>query len=236
MWSQNGFTTLTYRDEDLPLNSSLDITEFTKFWKRLRKAVDPKKFRYYACGEYGEQMGRPHYHIIVFGLAPCSCKNHRPDLLCDCESRSAIFKAWGHGGVDRVGSVTYDSARYTADYIHKASVSGEEACFGRSSPFNVMSKGIGLSYILKNYYQLREQKGVTIHGAQVGLPRYYVKKLKLAAGIDYADLPKAPSKVRGIWHGMPLKLVDECILKQPARDQRNLDIIARMSTYKKGRM
>ena len=52
------------------------------FFKRLRKefAIDVpnpetgrtrkvyQKFRYLACGEYGERKGRPHYHACIIGL------------------------------------------------------------------------------------------------------------------------------------------------------------------------
>jgi hypothetical protein len=37
------------------------------FFKRLRKAYPDVKLRYFACGKYGEQFARPHYHVILFG-------------------------------------------------------------------------------------------------------------------------------------------------------------------------
>lgn len=40
---------------------------FTKFMKRLRKRLEPKKIRYYKIGEYGDIGKRPHYHVIIFG-------------------------------------------------------------------------------------------------------------------------------------------------------------------------
>lgn len=40
---------------------------FTKFMKRLRKKLEPKKIKYYKIGEYGDIGKRPHYHVIIFG-------------------------------------------------------------------------------------------------------------------------------------------------------------------------
>ncbi len=77
----NCFITLTYDEEHLPQDWSLDKSHFQKFMKRLRKRY-PQKIRYYHCGEYGENcrhgihttlcpgcnVGRPHYHAILFNI------------------------------------------------------------------------------------------------------------------------------------------------------------------------
>lgn len=77
----NYFVTLTYDNEHLPLvetidndtgeiihNATLVKRDLQLFFKRLRKALPDCKIRYYACGEYGSQTLRPHYHAIIFGL------------------------------------------------------------------------------------------------------------------------------------------------------------------------
>ena len=63
----NCFITLTYNDENLPLNGSLDLKHFQDFMKRLRKKVSVP-IRYFHCGEYGSRLQRPHYHLLLFGL------------------------------------------------------------------------------------------------------------------------------------------------------------------------
>ena len=63
----NEFVTLTFNDENLPENQSVNKKDLELFIKRLRSRLYPKTIRYYACGEYGENFARPHYHVIIFG-------------------------------------------------------------------------------------------------------------------------------------------------------------------------
>ena len=60
----NIFVTLTYNDESMADGAQLVQKDLTDYIKRVRKAVEPRKIKYYACGEYGERFGRPHYHLI----------------------------------------------------------------------------------------------------------------------------------------------------------------------------
>ena len=75
------FITLTYNDDHVPVSyyadpetgeaqESLTLCkrDWQLFMKRLRKAFPDDQIRFYACGEYGSQTFRPHYHAIVFGL------------------------------------------------------------------------------------------------------------------------------------------------------------------------
>jgi len=63
------FITLTYNDKNAPKDHSLDPSHYKNFIKRLRKAIYPKKIRYYLVGEYGDHTQRPHYHAALFGLS-----------------------------------------------------------------------------------------------------------------------------------------------------------------------
>ena len=63
----NCFVTLTYSDKNLPKYNSLELRDFQKFMKRLRKHFDGG-IRFFHCGEYGDKNGRPHYHAILFGI------------------------------------------------------------------------------------------------------------------------------------------------------------------------
>lgn len=221
-WPFSAFVTLTYRDEDLPKGGGLDVRELQRFHKRLRKNLG-RPIRYYACGEYGERTGRPHYHGVYFGLKPCVCQA-RPDEVCQCSDRKVVMESWGHGGVDRLGTVTYDSCRYVADYIGKKVV-GRRALetYGlQEAPFSVMSRGIGARYVDDHAEQLRSSRTVTVHGVPVGLPRYYMHRLGLEA--EFSRDSVVPSKRRWRWaNRIPLEVVEV----EPLREQRDKDALGR---------
>lgn len=58
--SESCMITLTYNDEHLPADNSVDKRAVQLFIKRLREKIYPKKIRYFACGEYGAKRSRPH--------------------------------------------------------------------------------------------------------------------------------------------------------------------------------
>lgn len=164
-WEASSFYTLTYRDGDLPKSGQLDRTEFTKFWKRLRAEVK-SPLRYFGCGEYGERSHRPHYHAIIFGVA--------------ASESDAVLSSWGHGHC-YAGTVTYESARYVADYVGAAFTGGKGAVptvDGQVRPFVVMSKGIGRRFVFDHAPDLVATPVLTVKSACVTLPRYYVKLLR----------------------------------------------------------
>lgn len=176
------FLTLTYDDERLPADGNVDKAELAKFWKRLRKRVDPRKIKYYACGEYGSLYGRPHYHAIVFGLSPCgrcpSCNRGergggapRGRQRGDCK---AVVDSWPFGFV-QVDSVSPAAVRYVCGYIEKALYT--KGLKDRARPFALMSKGIGREYAERHYCQLVLNRGVTVDGHRFALPKYYAKRV-----------------------------------------------------------
>lgn len=61
------FLTLTYDEKHLPEDRSVDVRHLQLFFKRLRKKYG-EGIRYIASGEYGDKRGRPHYHVLLFGL------------------------------------------------------------------------------------------------------------------------------------------------------------------------
>ena len=93
-----------------------------------------------------------------------------------------IKNCWTLGYI-KSGTVTYDSARYVADYVQKK-YSGPKNYLeyerkGLETPFAVMSQGIGLQYVMDYQEDLIKNMSITIHGAEVGIPRYYKKKMCL---------------------------------------------------------
>ena len=67
-YKTNTFLTLTYNDENLPKDGSLSKEEVQKYLKRLRERLDGREIKFYAAGEYGEDNGRPHYHLILMNV------------------------------------------------------------------------------------------------------------------------------------------------------------------------
>lgn len=210
----NWFLTLTYDNENIPMKSeimnketgeifyndgswtgTLQPEDMTKFIKRLRKHwkyhYNVDEIRYFYCGEYGGQTGRPHYHMIVFGLPiekddlifKFANENYQPIYECP-----KIAKIWGKGIVS-VGKVTFSSCAYVARYVTKK-IKGYEseeqyAKQGRIPEYVQMSRnpGIGLKYYLENkkeIYHTDTLYQTTCKGNIVKLnaPRYYDKKLK----------------------------------------------------------
>ena len=156
------FTTLTYDPEHLPDNASLRRDDVVLWIKRLRKAAHPQKIKVFLCGEYGEKTFRPHYHAIIYGLPQCTC-SVRPDQPCQCGGRSLAVKTWGKGGIDKFGSVTYESCRYTADYISKAQTQ-KDTYIDREPPFLIISKGMGRKYAEEYAEELLKEKALPIKG------------------------------------------------------------------------
>ena len=64
---KNCFITLTFNNEWLPKDGSLDVRDFQLFMKRLRKKYG-EGIRFFHCGEYGEKFRRPHYHACLFNF------------------------------------------------------------------------------------------------------------------------------------------------------------------------
>ena len=134
LWQNNVFLTLTYNDEAIPLGSNPktpdEISSYTlnpkdvqDFFKRLRTTYKRKynhsDIRYYACGEYGGQTFRPHYHAIVYNL-PIPDKtyyksNFRGDIIYTSQTLEKIWKK----GFVTIGQFSYDTAAYTARYMQK---------------------------------------------------------------------------------------------------------------------
>ncbi len=170
-WEDTVFLTLTYDNEHCP--RSLVKSDLQKFWKRLRKSIAPRKISYFACGEYGDTFGRPHYHAIVYGLS--------------MRDREEIERTWSMGFV-KVGLVTYNSCRYVAGYVQKK-LYGKGAKYYEDNnlvpPYSACSKHIGEDYVERHWNQLYSQGTCTVGGVPMGLPRYYKKKLDYDSFLDY---------------------------------------------------
>ncbi len=197
---ENSFVTLTYRDSDLPAGGTLDKEHLRNFLKRLRtntirdghrKQAD--RIRFYGCGEYGDKLHRPHYHVCFFGYRPHDLrphtKNHQGEILF---SSKYLDKQWKHG-YTITGEVTFKSAAYVARYImkkingpdattHYENVSLETGEITTVIPeFTTMSKnpGIGKEWFDRYYKSdVQNTDTVVINDKKMRVPRYYDRLLE----------------------------------------------------------
>lgn len=181
------FITLTYDDDHLPPNSSLVKTDLVKFFKRLRRRldVDGRKIKYYACGEYGEETQRPHYHSIIFGM---SLEPQDKNLImqcwpfCDWENKSIRKNSFGLAEAESIAYVAgYIDKKFTGDLAD-----AEYILKNRESVFRLLSLGIGKLFCDDNAQQLKQNKYVSQYGIKHALPRYYMKRLGLESDQEQA--------------------------------------------------
>lgn len=108
---ENWFLTLTYDDErTFQLTDwfpySLEPEHLSQFCESMRKycSYHQQAFRFFACGEYGEKNGRPHYHMSIFNL--CAATLGLPfDVDGETSRRIAIYDM---GKVFKLSQGLYD--------------------------------------------------------------------------------------------------------------------------------
>lgn len=191
----SSFLTLTYSDANLPDDYSVSVRPLQLFMKRLRKRNPDRVFRYFACGEYGDETLRPHYHIVLFGHSFPDKRPWRKTTSGYLTYRSPeLEKLWPLGHAE-IGTVTPQSCAYVARYVMKK-VTGEPARehYQRIHPltgelvrvqaeFLVMSKNIGAEWFEKFHTDAFPSDFVTVDGIKKPVPRYYAKKLKARADL-----------------------------------------------------
>lgn len=192
---ENSWLTLTYDDDNLPYGGSLVKPHLQKFYKRLRKEIEPIKIRYFSAGEYGEDKGRPHYHICLFGFDfPDKHMYRVGDSGEDLYTSELLDRLWGKGRSE-IGEVTFESAAYTARYCTKK-ITGDMAkdhytvilLDGRmveiEPEFAMMSlgrnrgDGIGAKHFDKYRDEIYPEDECVIRGKRSKPPRYYDKLLE----------------------------------------------------------
>lgn len=193
MHENNCFITLTFNDKHLPKDKSLDVKHFQKFMKRLRKRYG-NGIRFFHCGEYGEQFGRPHYHACLFNFDfPDKVlwkENHNGDRIY---TSKALDEIWGFG-FTTIGDVTFQSASYVARYIMKK-INGKEAeehYQGRKPEYTTMSRrpGIGATWYEKYKDEVYPSDFIIMNGAKMRPPKFYDLKLEHEYPVDLKKIKK----------------------------------------------
>lgn len=156
------FVTLTYSPEALPNPPSVSKIVLQNFFKRLRYYIN-MPIRYYACGEYGEQSYRPHYHAIVYGP-------HTSIL------QMAVDLAW-QKGFYMVVPAGPDSMAYVAGYVAKKKEKKDLEARGLNPEFTLSSRrpAIGLS-ALDEIIKMSENDIDIVSVFNIGNVRYYLPR------------------------------------------------------------
>lgn len=184
------FVTLTYSDENLPVNSqgqpTLSKRDYQLFLKRLRKHASQLDIRYHflpdnglkcgkmrfmVSGEYSPHNQRPHYHFLIWNIPvePNYAFQSVEDL---------ISKSW-EKGIFKIGVMKPGAANYTVSYIQTARGWTDEY---RERPFIKMSlkPGIG-GYYIKRQKEYHQNTGQILahkeHGQFTRMPKYYAHKI-----------------------------------------------------------
>lgn len=172
------FVTLTYAKT--PPGGSLDRRAFPQVMRKLRRAHPGLQLKYFHCGEYGEQLGRPHYHGLIFGYDFPDKVLWRKSAEGNPQWRSAeLERLWPHGFA-MIAALTFETAAYTARYCTKK-INGDAAADhykGREPEFMTCSKGIGEAWLARYSGDTYRDDTIISRGRPARPPRYYDKKLK----------------------------------------------------------
>lgn len=175
------FLTLTFSDENLPLNMSVDKRDIQLFVKRLRKATGIK-LRYMAVGEYGSKRLRPHYHLVIFGYAFPDRVLWKRTSSGNLIYRSDLLERLWPFGYSSIGTLTPESVGYVCRYSLKKIVgsAADEFYKGRSREFLLSSRnpGLGKEWIERYASDVLAIDGVWVNDRKSKMPRYYENFLK----------------------------------------------------------
>lgn len=168
-------------------DGSLDSNALKNFWKRLRKRYAPNKIRYFACGEYGENLQRPHYHACIFNLDFPDRSFLKQKNGINLYRSPALEKLWPFG-FSSIGELTFDSAAYTARYCTKK-ITGLHQYNHYVNSDGVMllpefarwslKPGLGEAWYQQYKDDCYPDDFIYVNDNKVNIPRYYDKLMEM---------------------------------------------------------
>ena len=182
LYEDNSFITLTFSPEHLPADGSLSRKHMQDFLKRLRQRFSDRRIRVFYCGEYGEKLGRPHYHAILFNCEFSDKVYWSTHNANDYFTSSILSQLWPFG-FSTIGDVTFESAAYVARYALKK-VNGDMAeshYAGRLPEFCQASlkPGIGTDWFKKfGMSDIFPRDECVVNGVISKPPRFYDRLLE----------------------------------------------------------
>lgn len=209
------FLTLTYDNEHLPRKvfeedasgvrvemPTLKPKDLQDFIKRLREKLRRRgheDFRFFACGEYGDELKRPHYHMIAFNLPLDDLEFYKSIRGHEYYNSKFLDDCWLGQGFVVASDVNFECCAYVARYVMKKAKGPDGFSYASSNDlveeFTRMSRrpGIGRYYYEKNktkiyghydpvfnqYYLGKDNIGYqhTLNGSILLKPAKYYDKL-----------------------------------------------------------
>ena len=193
------FVTLTYDDDALAaVGQSLDPAELQTFMKRLRNYYPPRSVKFFGVGEYGSKFGRPHYHLLLYGVSAFD--------------QRVIEKCWTNKQRASKGFVScYELNVQTAQYVCKYVMKGQDkwthpSNMCRHPEFMRSSNGLGKQAALTLVSSVRSEAKnsgtdaevlleklsgtVRIAGQKLPLGRYMIGQLRQIAGMSDEEVSR----------------------------------------------
>lgn len=181
----NCFVTLTYDDDHLPIGGSLVPDHLSKFVKRLRRRTGVK-LKHFSCGEYGDELQRPHYHLCLFGYRFPDGYHWRSKNGYHFYRSELLESLWTFGHSEYT-DFSFKTAAYVARYMVKkrkgkdAESHYETVCLETGEIHQVLSEfsrmslnpAVGKSWWKKYGDQVRVWDTVVIDGKEMPPPHYY---------------------------------------------------------------
>lgn len=190
-WDSSVFITLTYDEEHLPDDKSLNKKHVQDFIKRVKKHFRSSKtspIRQTYCGEYGSRTCRPHYHVILYNCFFADAVRHYvSDGGHQVYTSKLLTRLWGKGNAE-FGYATAGSIAYLYKYILKKKTRKEKqkpyiieidgVTYDVEHEFIESSRNPGIGAHMREPNLLK--KGYfTVDGAKKKLSKYYLEYLRV---------------------------------------------------------
>lgn len=200
-WDHNCVVTLTYADTD----GELCRRDAQLFMKRLREHFEPKRIRFFGCGEYGKRYKRPHYHIVLFNCSFDDCYYWKKSQTGNAMYRSPTLEKLWTAGYSVIEPLTLETVKYCAKYLQKLiDYHGKKV-----KPFTMMSTRPGIGALALEKYPnivggIVNTDKVYSEGHYIKTPQYLLRYVEKAAArylrsLEGAELQEAIDKLESLF-------------------------------------
>lgn len=191
------FLTLTYNDENLPSDFSVNKNHLQNFLKKLRhwriKTDHIGNFRYLSQNEYGGKFSRPHVHIAGFNLTIPDLRSVQSKGAYQAFDSEIINQLWGKGDVHII-RLCFENCLYIANHhidekvdnkgkVHETPIIHpvtKRLIKTRKPEFSTRSSrpGIGKDFFKKYFSDIYPGDFMINKGQEMPVPKYFDALLK----------------------------------------------------------